>query len=119
VPEGPGRHELTKTFTFRGAAFHLRAEVPTSEGLTAFEVVGEEAGFGARLRERRCRHHPCRAERQYRIAAPHASTVAYSSIGGQVQMRLRSPYALSTRLTPGQYFQSRFTATGKAACSRV
>src|SRR5689334_5476473 len=43
---------------------------------------------------------------------------AYSSIGGQVHTRLRSPYALSTLATGGQYLCSRSHGAGKAACSR-
>src|SRR5664279_4836854 len=39
-------------------------------------------------------------------------------MGGQLQTRLRSPYALSTRPTGGQYLWTRSQGAGKAACSR-
>lgn len=35
------------------------------------------------------------------------ASVSYSSMGGQVQIRFRSPYGLLIRLTGGQYFTSR------------
>src|SRR5687768_8596689 len=45
----------------------------------------------------------------------------YDSIGGQEHTRLRSPYALSTRPTGGQYLcvRNHFAAAGYTACSRV
>ena len=43
---------------------------------------------------------------------------AYSSIGGQEQIRLRSPYGLSIRPTLGQCLFARTNGSGNAACSR-
>src|SRR5690606_11326464 len=47
----------------------------------------------------------------------HASSKA--SAGGQLHMRLRSPNALSIRLTGGKYLSCRSPGTGKAAWSRL
>src|SRR6478672_13159287 len=43
---------------------------------------------------------------------------AYSSIGGQEQIKLRSPYGLSIRPTLGQCLFARTNGSGNAACSR-
>jgi hypothetical protein len=50
---------------------------------------------------------------------PYSAARAYSSNGAQVQIRFRSPYTLSTRLTGGQYFAVATNGSGNAACSRV
>lgn len=57
------------------------------------------------------------AARIHAMAAPRQA-VWYSSIGGQAQTRLRSPYALSTRPTAGQNLRSRTHGSGNAARSR-
>src|SRR5262245_30593013 len=42
----------------------------------------------------------------------------YSSIGGQIQIKLRSPYGLSILPTGGQNLFARTKGNGNAACSR-
>src|SRR3954471_643992 len=55
-----------------------------------------------------------------RCANPGTATdrYAYSSIGGQEQIKLRSPYGLSIRPTLGQCLLARTNGSGNAACSR-
>ncbi|CUK19198.1 hypothetical protein RUE5091_04352 [Ruegeria denitrificans] len=49
----------------------------------------------------------------------YSAASAYASIGGHVQTRFRSPYALSTRLTGDQYLSTPIDPGGKQACSRL
>ncbi len=49
----------------------------------------------------------------------YSAATAYALIGAHVHTKFRSPYALSTRFTGGQYFASATPGTGNAASSRV
>ena len=58
-------------------------------------------------------------QREKRFPHHSAACVAYASIGGHAQTRLRSPYTLSTRATGDQYLRALSDSMGNAACSRV